>query len=414
VNGGERMTTTHPETKWDAAIRLKLLRFVEAESPTKLFNALFNIRPKLPAPYSSFGVSALRTAYHRARDWLPQQYRQQIAIVESRGGRSFGRERARDLVDSVIVATGDHRLARLNEVFDYMERRVRWDGNYAKDIRWLEHERDKMAKDDLYWPELKPLQRDILAEKVFLEIELKGPQSRQQLMQTFGKTASAMASVGVRMRKRGEIVNIRRDGKVLWALASTHAAYVGAANAILAELAEGNKTDAEIAKRTGIKRGTIKSARGILVKQGKVVPSEGNTYALPGRGLPRISTSDAVEAALTKNDDMDTNAIARNIGRKKWAVQRALRRLIEKKKVIPTSRSTYALAGAKPAYISTRDSVIALLSKKGEMRFGAIVKSLGRSPSAVIKALSGLLEEGVIKKVGLGVYRKSHGVETRN
>ena len=73
--------------------------------------------------------------------------------------------------------------------------------------------------------------------------------------------------------------------------------------------------------------------------------------------------------------------------------------------MIPTSRSTYALAGAKPAYISTRDAVIALLSKKGEMRFGAIVKSLGRSPSAVIKAISGLWEESVIKKVGCGVYR---------
>ncbi len=364
----------------------------------------------LPKHYKGYigtlkGEKTLVRGFYRAwRDCRPAEYERWIAIVESRGGNSFSRKQARHLVNQVIEAAGPQRRARLHELFDYMERRVRWDGNYAKDIRWLERVSDKMTKDDLHWPELKPLQPDIFAEKVRLEIERKGPQSRQQLMQTFGKTVSAMASVGVRMRKRGEMVNIRRNGEVLWALASTHAAYVGAADAILAELAEGNKTDAEIAKRTGIKRGTIKSARGILVKQGKVMPSDGYTYAPAGRGSPRVSTSDAVEAALTKNNDMGTNAIARNIGKKKWAVQRALRRLIDKKKVIPTSRSTYALAGTRPPYVSTRDAVIAALTKKGEMSFSVLVKFTDRSPSAVIKAVTGLRDERVIKKVGLGVY----------
>jgi hypothetical protein len=121
---------------------------------------------------------------------------------------------------------------------------------------------------------------------------------------------------------------------------------------------------------------------------------------------------------LKKNGEMSAKAIAEDTGLEIWTVQHYLYRLrrLKEPKVMFTSRSTYALAGTRPAYARTRDIVVAALTKKRKMSLGALVqtgKSRGKSASAVHKAVTLLHEEGVIGKVQLGIYRLTRGKRRR-
>jgi hypothetical protein len=152
------------------------------------------------------------------------EYDRWITLIEN-WDPSYGRERAQNLVSQWLKVTNDRlpadrRVPFLNHLFGHIEQRICWDGNVKRKVKWLENHLVRMTTDDTYWPTLRPLKRDAEADLIRSELR-SGPKSRKHLMQKFKMTVGVIAPVGMRMRRSGQIINIRRDGEVKWALAGT-------------------------------------------------------------------------------------------------------------------------------------------------------------------------------------------------
>ena len=156
----------------------------------------------------------------------------------------------------------------------------------------------------------------------------------------------------------------------------------------------------------GKSRSAVKRALSLLKREGKVVPTKGDKYAVAGTRPARVAPDDAILAMLAEGSK-SSGQIAKATGEEIWVVQRALRtRLIPNHKVIFTSRSTYAVAGTqKPTYVPTRDAILKVLADGKEHAFGQLVTSTGKTPSAEPMALNHLQSERTVIKVRLGVYR---------
>src|SRR5262249_36638049 len=135
-------------------------------------------------------------------------------------------EAARDVVSRLVEIAGS-RLPNLDRLFDHMEQRRRWDGK--RKVKWLCEQAEKMASDPVYWPASKK-SRPTTGTDMILDALKNGPRTKDELIQTTGKTATAIVSVTQSMAKAGEIMRVRPG---VFALPTSDAvAHVGGSEAV--------------------------------------------------------------------------------------------------------------------------------------------------------------------------------------
>ena len=321
-----------------------------------------------------------------------------IGLVE-KWDKSYGRQKARNLVDRLVTAVGDRPAVIIDRLFASLEKQV---CHHLKKVRRLELEYNLLIDDPCYVPQLRPLKIDAIKEQVYAALA-DGPKTIRELARMFGKTDRAMSSVGLRLRTEGKITSIWRRGHFVWARASTKPRFIPARDAIVEVLKKGPMTVSALARETGKGIPTIKSAlhRHLLANK-TVIRTKFGVYALAGTQSPYVSRGDAIVAALKKGP-MSFQALAREINNPSSSVPQFLEPLLAKGKVIRIKRGIYALHGRAPAYMPTSDAIISALSKN-PMKLGPLVRHVieltksTRSRSSVRTVLSRLKRLGTVKQ----------------
>jgi DNA-binding transcriptional ArsR family regulator len=373
-------------------------RGLTPENPQALTKAIHALGKSRPAPFKYLDGRALRKAYQRARARLPVGYDHWIGLVE-KWDKSYGRQKARNLVDRLVTAVGDRPAVILDRLFASLEQQV---CHHLKKVRRLELEYNLLIDDPCYVPQLRPLKIDAIKEQVYAALA-DGPKTIRELALMFGKTDRAMSSVGLRLRTEGKITSIWRRGHFMWARASTEPRFIPARYAIVEALKKGPMTVSALARETGKGIPTIKSAlhRHLLADK-TVIRTKFGVYALAGTQSPYVSRGDAIVAALKKGP-MSFQALAREINNPLSSVPQFLEPLLAKGKVIRIQRGIYALHGRAPAYIPTSDAIISALTKK-PMKLGPLVQQVieltksTRSRSSIRTVLSRLKRLGTVKQ----------------
>lgn len=173
-------------------------------------------------------------------------------------------EQGRALV-SRLVAVAGHRLPHLDELFDRMDIRVRWDGK--RRIAWLQEQAERMAADPVYWPVQKKQSAKTGVDTVLAALQ-SGPKTKAKLVGMTGKTEVAIASLTQSLCDAGWIVRLKPGVYALPAAGTeTH---VSATDAVLAALTTAGKsmTTAELCVATSKPRSAIDAAIFRLKKAG--------------------------------------------------------------------------------------------------------------------------------------------------
>jgi hypothetical protein len=111
---------------------------------------------------------------------------------------------AKELVHRLIKAAGPHRLAHLQELFDHMEERRRWEK--GRKISWIEQQAEQIAAQPLYWPAKRPPRQDSGATAILGALQASGGSAtKQQLVAATGKTIHAVSALTRSMVFNGEI-----------------------------------------------------------------------------------------------------------------------------------------------------------------------------------------------------------------
>jgi lambda repressor-like predicted transcriptional regulator len=354
---------------------------------------------ELPERFKDLDVPALLKVYRRAREGLPAAYDRWIDLIE-KWDRAYSRQKARDLVDRLITALADRPPRILDRMFSHLERQIC--DHLPKKVRRIEYECERLKNDEWHFPDFRPLKTDTIKEQVYAALA-DGPKTKKQLARMFGKTTGAISSVGLRLRNEGLITSIWRDGQFMWARRSTDPLFIAARDAIVEALKKGPMTVSALARETGKRIPTIKSAlhRHLLANR-TVIRTKFGVYALAGTQSPYVSRGDAIVAALKKGP-MSFQALAREINNPPSSVPQFLEPLLAKGDVIRIKRGIYALRGSAPAYIPTSDAIVSALTKK-PMKLGPLVQHVieltkaTRSRSSIRTVLSRLKDQGTVKQ----------------
>jgi predicted transcriptional regulator len=387
----------------------EILRLVHSEwdaqgltpSPQALTKAIHGMGHSRPERFRHMDGSALRKAYLRARARLPAKYDHWIGLVQ-KWDKSYTAQMARSLIDRLVTALGDRSPEILDELFDHLERQIC--DHWPKKVRRLECECDLLKNNNNYQPQLRRLKTDAIKEQVYAALADE-PKTKEQLAQMFGRSISAMSSIGRRLRNENLITSIWREEKrqFVWARADTASLFIPARDAIVTELEKGPKTIPELARDTGKGTSTIKSAlQRHLLPNRTVVRTEFGTYALVNTAPSYVSRGDAIVEAL-KNGPMTVQALAREIRIPPSSLPQFLDPLLAEGTVIRIKHGIYALRGSARAYVPTCDAIISALTKKA-MRLGPLVQNINRSTRStrsrgtVTTVLGRLKKEGIVKQ----------------
>jgi predicted transcriptional regulator len=353
----------------------------------------------LPERLKRMDHRALRKVYQRARKRLPAGYDRWVDLIE-KWDKAYSRQKARDLVDRLIIAVADRPPRILDRMFGHLEQQIC--DHLPKKVRRLEHECKRLKNDEWHFPDFRPLRTDAIKEQVYAALA-DGPKTKKQLARMFGKTTGAISSVGLRLRNEGLITSIWRDGQFMWARRSTDTVFIAARDAIVAALRKGPMTVPALARDIGKETSTIKCAlHRHLLANGTVIRTKFGVYALAGTQSPYVSRGDAIVAALKKGP-MSFQALAREINNPPSSVPQFLEPLLAKGNVVRIKRGIYALRGSAPAYIPTSDAIVSALTKK-PMKLGPLVQHVieltkaTRSRSSIRTVLSRLKDQGTVKQ----------------
>lgn len=357
----------------------------------------------LPEPFKHMDGRALGKVYRRARKRLPVGYDRWVGLIGN-WDKSYDRGKARDLIARLATAIGDRPPGILDQMFDHLERQIC--DHLPKKVRRLESECERLKKNKYYIPQLRPLKTDALKEQVSAALA-DGPKTKSELAQMFGKPYGAISSVGLRLRHDGLVKSIWREGRFMWARASSAPLFIPARDEIVAALKNGPMTIPELARATGKGTSTVKSAlHRHLLANGTVIRTKSGTYALAGTEPPYVSKGNAIAVALKKGP-MTVQVLAREIRSTTLSLPQFLGSLLAKGTIIRTKRGIYALPGSAPVYVPTCDAIISALTKKA-MKLGPLVKRVNKSTKSIrargtiSTVLSRLKKEGTVKQEGRG------------
>jgi predicted transcriptional regulator len=394
-------------SEWDA-------QGLTPDDPQALMKAIHATGNSRPERLKHMDGRALRKAYQRARARLPVGYDRWIGLVE-KWNKSYNRPKARNLVDRLVTAVGNRPRGILEEMFDHLERQIC--DHLPKKNRRLECECERLEKNEYYIPQLRSLKRDEFSDQVYAALA-DGPKTKEQLARIFGRSYSAMSSVGLRLRNAGQIKTIWHGDRFMWARANTASPFVFARDAIVAALKERPMNVSELAQETGKGTSTVKSAlHRHLLPNDKVIRTKHGIYALAGTQPSYVSKCAAIIAAL-ENGPMTVPALAQDTCTTPSSLYQFIDLLLANGRVIRTKRGIYALAGMAPVFVPTCDAIIKALSKKA-MRLGPLVRhinvsrKISRSPGTVTAVLSRLKKEGRVKQDRSGgEYRVARRLRT--
>jgi hypothetical protein len=390
ANDQEILRLVHRE--WDA-------QGLKPEGPKALTKAIHALGKSRPEGLEHLDGRAFRKAYQRARARLPVGYDRWVDLVE-KWGKSWDRQKARNFVDRLVAAVGNRPRGILDQMFDHLERQIC--DHLPKKNRRLECECERLEKNEYYIPQLRSLRRDEFSDQVYAALA-DGPKTKKQLARRFGRSYGAISSVGLRLRRAGQIETIWRVDRFMWARAGTAPLFVPARDAIVAALKEKPMNVPGLAQKTGKGTSTVKCAlHRHLLPNGEVIRTKFGIYALPGTQPPYISKCDAIIAALKKGP-MTVRTLARLTCTTLPSLYQFIDLLLANGRIIRTKRGTYALAGTAPVFVTTRGAIIGALSKRA-MRLGPLVQhinkstNIGRSRGAVTAVLAYLKKEGAVKQ----------------
>jgi DNA-binding transcriptional ArsR family regulator len=380
-------------SEWDA-------QGLKPEDPKALTKAIHATGKSRPEPLKHLDGRAFRKAYQRARARLPMGYDRWIDLI-AKWDKSYGRRKARNLVDRLITAVGDRPPGILDKLFDHLEQQIC--DHLPKKVRRLESECERLKNNKYYVPQLRPLKTDAIREKVYAALA-DGPKTKTELARMFGLSYGAISSVGLRLRNAGQIKTIWRGGRFMWARADTAPLFVPARDAIVAALKEGPMNVPGLAQKTGKGTSTVKSAlHRHLLPNGRVIrATKRGIFALAGTQPPYISKCDAIIAALEKGP-MTVPTLAQVTCTTPSSLYQFIDLLLAKGTVIRTGRGIYELHGSAPVYVSTCDAIISALTKK-TMKLGALVQRVNRSTKStrsrgtITTVLSRLIKQGTVKQ----------------
>ena len=395
VNDREILRLVHSE--WDA-------RGLTPENPEALSIAIHALGNSRPEGFKYLDGRALRKAYQRARARLPQGYDRWVGLIE-KWDKSFGRQRARDLIERLVAAFGDRGPRDiLGHLFDRLEHQTC--DHMPKKVRRLKLECERLENDKYYFPlrgsrQLRPLKTDAIKEQVYAALA-DGPKTKTELARIFGKTSGAISSVGLRLRNEGKIRSIWR-GQFMWARASTEPRFIPACEAIATALKNGPMSVPELSQKTGKARSTVKCAlHRHLLPKGEIIRSKFGTYALAGTEPVYISKRDAIIAAL-KEGPVSVQTLAQVTCTTPTSLYQFIDPLLADGRIIRIKHGTYALARSAPVFVKTCDAILKALNKKA-MRLGPLLQhvnrstNISRSRGTVTTVLGRLKKEGRIKQ----------------
>ena len=188
-------------------------------------------------------------------------------------------EHGRDLVARLVAVAGP-RLPHLDQLFERMRLRVRWDGK--RRIAWIAEQAERMASDPVYWPIAKKQSAATGVDAIMAALQ-GGPRTKAQLVKALAKSEPAIASLTQSLCDAGWIVRVRPGVYALPAVGA--AAHVPASEAVLSALAAAGKpmTTAELCAATGKQRNAVDTALVRLKKLGTIVSVGRGLVALAGR-----------------------------------------------------------------------------------------------------------------------------------
>jgi lambda repressor-like predicted transcriptional regulator len=351
-----------------------------------------------PPRFKHLDDRALRKAFLRARGRLPKAYDRWIGLVK-RWDKSYGQQKARELVDRLVTAVGARPLGILDQMFDRLEQQI--SPHLPKRVRRLEYEYTRLTTNQYYLPQFRPIKTDTFREQVYAALAA-GPKTMKELARMFGKPYGAIAYVGSRLRTDGQITTVYRGAQGMWARASAAPRFVPARDAIIAALNTGPQTVPALARATGKGTSTVKSAlHRHLLPNGTVTRTQHGTYALAGTQPQYVSRNDAIIGALKRNGPMSFQDLIREIGITPMSLPQYLEVLRAKGKIIRTARGIYALPGSAPVFVPTSDAIIAALTKK-PMKLGALIEHARKLANAdkargtIRSVLARLQRDGVV------------------
>ena len=362
---------------------------------------------ELPARFRRLDVRGVVKAYRRARVRLPAAYERWITLI-LKWDKAYTPQKARALVDDLVVALADRPLRILDRMFAHLEQQV---SHSAKKVRRVEEECRRLKRDEWHFPNFRTQTPDTVKERVYAEV-VEGPKTKKELALTLGKTLSAISNIGQRLRDEGLITSIWRDGEFLWAVPSPDWQFIPARKAIVEALRKnGPMTVPALARETDKGRPTVKSAlQRHLLPDRLVIRTDFGTYALADTAPRYVSKDELIMAALAKGR-MTFQMLVQKTGIKPQSLPQYLEVLRAKRKIIRVKRGMYALRGRAQEYVPTSDLIVEALAKKplkrGELD-RAVNKLTGiiRSRGATGNVLSGLIRQGKVEQEKpYGAYR---------
>jgi hypothetical protein len=236
--------------------------------------------------------------YRRARGLLPDGYDDWVCWIE-KWDSSYGRRKARDLADRLVRAAGRHRYDTLGKVFDNLKQRVC--DHLPLHVRRLERECKKFENDKAYRPELRVLQGDVQAEKLYAALK-DAPKQPQHLARQLRVTMRTLWTNARRLRREKKINTFRRQGQVWWARTDdpTAPTSVSVRQAVLNVMRPEPQTIAEIAQAIQHPREDVRWAAAGLAKAKKITKCGRNAYkTIDAATTIRLPLSQQVVAFLT-------------------------------------------------------------------------------------------------------------------
>ena len=155
---------------------------------------------ELPARFRRLNVKGVVKAYRRARVLLPAAYERWIILI-LKWDKAYTPQKARHLVDDLIIALADRPRRILDRMFAHLEQQV---CHSAKKVRRVEEECRRLKRDEWHFPDFRTQTPDTDKERVYADVA-EGPKTKKELALTLGKTLSAISNIGQRLRNEGRL-----------------------------------------------------------------------------------------------------------------------------------------------------------------------------------------------------------------
>jgi DNA-binding transcriptional ArsR family regulator len=374
---------------------------IDAQAVSRAIRAI-----ELPERFKELDVRDLVKLYRRARERLPPSYDRWIGLIE-KWDKAYTPQKARALVDHLIIVLSDRPRRLLDRMFAHLERQV---CHSAKKVRRVEEECKRLKSDEWHFPNFRPQTTDTDKERVHAEVA-RGPKTKKELARKLGKTVSAISNIGLRLRNEGLITSIWCNRQFFWALPSPDRQFIPARKAIVEALRNGPMTVPALARETGKGIPTIKSAlQRHLLPDRLIIRTDFGTYALADTAPRYVSKGELIIAELAKGP-MTFQMLVQETGITPQSLPQFLEVLRAKRKIIRVRRGMYALPGRAQEYVPTSDLIIYRLAER-PMKLGALIlhvnkaTKIPRARGSIRTVLSGLIRKGrVEQEKPYGKYR---------